>query len=348
MATLLIACSLATSAPSPVTTSPIETSRVQAAHVTEDVLGTSHVRELQSSEDVLGDTLGRLNQLAQDGHSRVQSHFNEHGDEYKAQASSAWDWVKGTSNTVTTEAVNALDSSFSATSKWVMWVLDISEEAFKNALTIAANLGFCALMLWGYLTLPPDLMVAMGFLTFFIGPALIVFGLGVVGSILYFMAWAPMLFVFILFVAALLRSQGMYALGQRWLLIDDGNNKEGVVDWRTLIAFSMIRSTWWENLKTCANRVTCGWLKMHDFVELELAISAPPKQQLTAELLRATLDEFEERMERRLRRMEEQLMKTSRGGSGAAQAADANPGDSEQWIKTADGSWTVVAGSVDA
>lgn len=51
--------------------------------------------------------------------------------------------------------------------------LHISRETVVYVLGIVANLGFCLVLLVGFVYLPPDFMLIVGLVTFFVGPTLV-------------------------------------------------------------------------------------------------------------------------------------------------------------------------------
>ena len=108
-----------------------------------------------------------------------------------------------TTSVVTDQAAQLIDHGMSSGMETMLAFLDISKETLKTILTGVANLGFCIIMLLGFIYLPPDLMVVVGGITFLIGPVLVMLFFFLVGELVHSAATAPIFFVAAIFILSL-------------------------------------------------------------------------------------------------------------------------------------------------
>jgi hypothetical protein len=110
--------------------------------------------------------------------------------------------------------------------------LGVTREALQSIFTALANLTFCLVMLYGFVRLPADVMLIVGTVTLFIGPALVLWFASIVSELGYFAMWAPMLFVATLLLLLLFKSSAVQWLG---LKLGLDVNEDGRVDWRDVV-----------------------------------------------------------------------------------------------------------------
>ena len=166
--------------------------------------------------------------------------------------------VADVSSAATAKAATALESGMSSGMRALMAFFDISKETLKNILTGLANLAFCLVMLLGFIYLPPDVMLVVGGITFFIGPALVLLLFWLIGELVSSAATAPIFFILLLFVLTLFRSHAGKRLAIKMGLDSTGDGKIGAKD---LVAALKRASPY----KACVGWLdNTGWVKLDD------------------------------------------------------------------------------------
>ena len=165
-----------------------------------------------------------------DAANSVTSHAKRLHDEAEAMSptfGAKLNSVASASNALTHQATSAMEAAMGTTMSILKRMLGVTEEMLKSMLTALANLGFCAVMLFGFMRLPPDFMLVVGLFTFFVGPTLVLFVFDAIGFIGFLAAWMPMLFVAVLFLVTVFKSKAV-----QWLTLRLGfdRNRDGKVD----------------------------------------------------------------------------------------------------------------------
>ena len=195
--------------------------------------------------------------------------------------------VMSASTTLTSQAADAMADSLGNTGEILKTVLGITDQMLKGLVASFANLAFCALMLWGFLKLPPDFMLVVGFFTFFVGPALVVLLLKLLGSIGFLAAAVPMVFIGVLFILTLFKSAAMQYIGLKMGL--DKNN-DGKVDFKDVV-FYVQNAPWYKKFKAQMNETGAGGFVKLDDVEAALA-----KDQATIDSLQSQMDALNDKL----------------------------------------------------
>jgi hypothetical protein len=146
-----------------------------------------HQREL-ITEEITAKAKAVAEAAAARAHAVVTDGVSRISQEHKDQIGAAWTKVVGVSNSVTEQAAAALQSSMKSSLEIVKNVLHISDEMIKQGLEVLANLTFCAIFLFGFAYFPADFMLLVGIITFFIGPALVLGALELIGYLGYLAA----------------------------------------------------------------------------------------------------------------------------------------------------------------
>lgn len=163
-----------------------------------------------------------------------------------------------TTAVVTDQAAKLIDEGMSSGMETMLAFLDISKETLKVILTGAANLGFCVIMLLGFVYLPPDLMVVIGGVTFLIGPALVMLFFFLMGELVHSAATAPIFFVAVIFILSLLRSRLFGIIGIKLGLDADGDGRITMKDCIRLLRDGSL----YKSLTGCLDRN--GFVKLAD------------------------------------------------------------------------------------
>lgn len=138
---------------------------------------------------------------------------------------------------------------------------------------VLANLGFSAVMLWGFYYLPPDAMLLVGLITFIFGPALVLLLLNLVGVVFFIAGHSPMIFVALLFCLAFLRSRLWQSIGRSLGLDRDGDGK---ITWHD--AIHACRSQGWY-IYTKETLASTGWVALESLEEIEAQPDEPDRNR---------------------------------------------------------------------
>jgi len=166
-------------------------------------------------------------------------------------------------NSVTERAAQGMESVTDATFHVLLDVFKISEEMLVGIFEVMANLGFSAVMLWGFYYLPPDAMLLVGVITFIFGPALVLLGLQLVGVFFFVAGHSPMVFVALLFFLSFLRSRMWQTIGRALGFDRDGDGK---ITWHD--AVHACRNQGWY-IYTKETLASTGWVQLESLEEIE-------------------------------------------------------------------------------
>lgn len=200
-----------------------------------------------------------------------------------------WTTVVSASNSLTDKAVSAMEQSWGSTTEMIQRMLGVTEEMLHTLFTGAANLIFCAIMLYGFKHLPADFMLIVGLLTFMVGPALVLGVLNLLGSIGFLAAFTPMLFVGVLFVLTILKSAAFQHFGVKMGL---DKNLDGAVDFKDVVHV-VTNSDWYLRFKLWVQSSSA-----RSFVKLDDVEAALNKNDVTIDGLQAQIRSLEATLER--------------------------------------------------
>jgi len=181
----------------------------------------------------------------------------------------------------------------------VMTFFNLSKEMVAQLIGMAANLGFCAVLLLGFYYLSPDVMLVVGLLTFFIGPILVLLCLDLAVGVFILAANNPLGFVLLISLLAFLRSKIGQAVG-RSLGLDV--TKDGTVGYRDLLA-AVQGNSWYQGLKE--KLAAGGFTQLYD---VETVLAERP----------ATIESVHERIDGLEKKLDQVLAALNSGGSASA------------------------------